>query len=131
MAYFYLIISLFSGTLFSQVHDLKVISYNIRYDNPDDGENNWKYRKETLINYFNENKPDLVGMQEVLITQLSFLDKSLDEYKYVGVGREDGKSKGEYSPIFYRNSQKLYSISQIFIDLNRSISCIKCYSNFS
>ena len=84
MAHFYLIISLFSCILFSQVNDLKVISYNIRYDNPDDGDNNWKHRKETLINYFNENKPDLIGMQEVLITQLSFLDKSLDEYKYVG-----------------------------------------------
>ena len=32
---------------------------------------------------------------------------------------------------FARNSLKLYSISQIFIDLNRSISCIKCYLNFS
>ena len=48
MAHFYLIISLFSCILFSQVNDLKVISYNIRYDNPDDGDNNWKYRKETF-----------------------------------------------------------------------------------
>ena len=116
MAHFYLIISLFSCILFSQVNDLKVISYNIRYDNPDDGDNNWKHRKETLINYFNENKPDLIGMQEVLITQLSYLDKSLDEYKYVGVGREDGKSKGEYSPIFYRNSQlKLLETSTFWL----------------
>ena len=35
-------------------------------------------------------------------------------------------------PKFYAsNFLKLYFISQIFIDLNRSISCIKCYLNFS
>ena len=86
--------------------ELIVLSYNIRYDNPNDGENQWKYRKEIIANYIKEIRPDIIGMQEVLDPQLVFLDISLTEFSFVGVGREDGKTKGEYSPILY-NSNRL------------------------
>ena len=91
---------------FSLKNELTVLSYNIRYDNPNDGENQWKYRKERVANYIKEIKPDIIGMQEVLDPQLVFLDVSLTEFSFVGVGREDGKTKGEYSPILY-NSNRL------------------------
>ena len=87
-------------------NELTVISYNIRYDNPNDGENQWKYRKERVASYIKEISPDIIGMQEVLEPQLVFLDVSLKEFSYVGVGREDGKTKGEFSPILY-NSNRL------------------------
>lgn len=87
-----------------QTPDLEILSYNIRYDNPEDGKNQWKFRKETLMDYFLQNTPDVVGMQEVLHNQLNDLTSTLEDYAYVGVGREDGKTKGEYSPIFYRKS---------------------------
>jgi len=87
-----------------QTPDLEILSYNIRYDNPEDGKNQWKFRKETLMGYFLKNTPDVVGMQEVLHNQLNDLTSTLEDYAYVGVGREDGKTKGEYSPIFYRKS---------------------------
>jgi endonuclease/exonuclease/phosphatase family metal-dependent hydrolase len=83
---------------------LEILSYNIRYDNPEDGKNQWKFRKETLMDYFLQNTPDVVGMQEVLHNQLNDLTSTLEDYAYVGVGREDGKTKGEYSPVFYRKS---------------------------
>ena len=91
---------------FSLKNELTVLSYNIRYDNPNDGENQWKYRKERVASYIKEISPDIIGMQEVLEPQLVFLDVSLTEFSFVGVGREDGKTKGEYSPILY-NSNRL------------------------
>ena len=87
-----------------QTPDLEILSYNIRYDNPEDGKNQWKFRKETLTGYFLKNTPDVMGMQEVLHNQLNDLTSTLEDYAYVGVGREDGKTKGEYSPVFYRKS---------------------------
>ena len=87
-----------------QTPDLEILSYNIRYDNPEDGKNQWKFRKETLMGYFLKNTPDVGGMQEVLHNQLNDLTSTLEDYAYVGVGREDGKTKGEYSPVFYRKS---------------------------
>ena len=85
--------------------NLEVLSYNIRYDNSQDGKNQWSLRKGTLINYFSKSSPDIIGMQEVLHNQLIDISTSLEEYNYLGVGREDGKIKGEYSPIFYRKSK--------------------------
>ena len=103
--YSYMFLFFFSMNFFLK-NELIVLSYNIRYDNPNDGENQWKYRKERIASYIKEISPDIIGMQEVLESQLIFLDVSLKEFSYLGVGREDGKTKGEYSPILY-NSNRL------------------------
>ena len=100
------VLSSFSFIYFSSnTVNLEVMSYNIRYDNSKDGKNQWSFRKQTLINYFLKNSPGIIGMQEVLHNQLTDLSTSMKEYDYIGVGREDGKKKGEYSPILYQKSK--------------------------
>ncbi len=84
-----------------QNNTYKVMTYNIRYDNPDDGENNWHKRKKELTEQIKKHAPDILGTQEVLVHQLGYLDSMLTNYRYVGVGREDGKTKGEYVAFFY------------------------------
>ena len=80
---------------------LRVMSYNIRYDNPEDGRNAWSQRKERVANLIRFYQADLIGLQEVLYRQLTYLEGQLDGYGRIGVGRDDGKQKGEFSPIFY------------------------------
>lgn len=80
-------------------------TFNIRYDNPDDKENNWKFRKDRVAEFIRQEKLDVVGMQEVLHNQLEDLKSRLPEYAEVGIGREDGKQQGEYAPIFYRKDR--------------------------
>ena len=89
---------------FLDVGDIKVISYNIRYDNPEDGVNVWENRKSTISIFLNNQKPELIGFQEVTHSQLLFLTDELSSYEFIGVGRDDGKTKGEYSPIFYNKN---------------------------
>ena len=96
--------SLFSSVLFAQSY--KIMTYNIRYDNPNDGENQWSKRKAFLSNQITYNEPDVFGIQEGLHHQVTYLDNTLVNYKYLGVGRDDGKTKGEYSAVFY-NADKL------------------------
>ena len=83
---------------------LKVISYNVRYtgEPTTDGENHWSYRRHASINMVREERPALIGTQEVLAEQLEFLSENLPEYEAVGVGRDDGVSAGEHMAIFYR-----------------------------
>jgi endonuclease/exonuclease/phosphatase family metal-dependent hydrolase len=88
--------------VFAQNSGYKVLSYNIRYDNKGDGEDRWDNRKEGLIKQVKTINPDVIGFQEVLNPQLEYLGKELAGYKYLGVGRDDGKTKGEYIPIFYK-----------------------------
>ena len=88
-------------TLEPMVNTLRVMSYNIRYDNPDDGPHAWEHRKGKVTNLIRFYQADLIGLQEVLYEQLTYLDGQLDRYDRIGVGRDDGKQQGEYSPIFY------------------------------
>lgn len=83
---------------------LKVISYNVRYtgEPTTDGENHWSYRRHASINMVREERPAVIGTQEVLAEQLEFLSENLPEYEAVGVGRDDGASAGEHMAIFYR-----------------------------
>lgn len=85
--------------------DLRIMSYNIRYNNPGDGERAWDRRKEEVANLIQFYQPDVIGLQEVLLGQLTFLEEQLADYARIGVGREDGKQAGEYSPLLYRKSK--------------------------
>ena len=64
--------------------------------------NIWSNRKDRVLKIIKKLKPDIIGLQEVYEDQLEFLSENLPEYKYKGVGRDDGIRTGEFSPIFYR-----------------------------
>lgn len=89
----------------AEAQSVKVMSYNIRFDNPGDGENAWPNRIQKVAHVIQKYGPDLIGIQEALHHQLEDLTRVLPDYTYVGVGRDDGKEKGEYSAVFYRNSR--------------------------
>jgi len=94
---------IFSGGIFAQ--NLEVMTYNIRYANENDGENSWSKRKDHLANQIKFYEPDIFGVQEGLLEQMDYLKENLHKYNYVGVGREDGKNKGEFSALFYDTDQ--------------------------
>lgn len=77
----------------------------MRFDNKGDGINKWDNRKERVSQFLNDEAADIICLQEVLSRQLSDLDGALDDYAHVGVGRDDGKTRGEYAPIFYKNKK--------------------------
>lgn len=85
--------------------ELNVMSFNMRYDNPEDGENNWQYRRERVARVIAANDVDLFGAQELLVGQLNDLKGLLPGYAEVGVGREDGAEAGEFNPVFYRTDR--------------------------
>lgn len=85
--------------------EITLATFNIRFDNPQDSLNNWKYRKDNVADFIRTQNLDIVGMQEVLHNQLEDLKARLPEYAEVGVGREDGKTKGEYAPIFFKKDR--------------------------
>ena len=91
--------------------DLKVITYNIRYDNPNDGENKWDLRKDFLSKQIQFYAPDVFGIQEGKLHQLQYLDSTLVDYEYIGIGRDNSPYQGEFSAVFY-NHKKLQLIKE-------------------
>jgi endonuclease/exonuclease/phosphatase family metal-dependent hydrolase len=84
---------------------LRVMSFNVRYDNPGDGPHQWKYRKSAAAALIRDYDADIVGTQEVLHHQLEDLRSQLPNYAHVGVGRADAQQGGEYSAVLYRHDR--------------------------
>jgi endonuclease/exonuclease/phosphatase family metal-dependent hydrolase len=83
---------------------LRVMTFNIRYNNPQDGKNAWPRRKEKVASVIRLHRTDLAGLQEVQDDQLAELQQLLPEWKWAGLRSRGGKNeKGdEHVPILYR-----------------------------
>lgn len=85
--------------------ELKVMSYNIRMGIAKDGTNSWEFRCPATIEMLKDQQPDIFGVQEAFEYQIKFIEEYCRNYKSVGVGRDDGKKKGEYMSIFWNKKR--------------------------
>lgn len=85
--------------------DVRVMSFNLRRQFILDGLNHWNYRKQYVVQTINRFRPDLLGTQECQPAQARYLRENLPGYRFVGVGRNDGKNSGEMCGIFFRNDK--------------------------
>ncbi|MFK8055564.1 MAG: endonuclease/exonuclease/phosphatase family protein [Saprospiraceae bacterium] len=93
---------------------LDVMTYNLRYATESDGENAWSKRKADVAALIRNYHPSVLGVQEAVHEQMAYLDSTFTEYAYVGVGRDDGATGGEYSAIFYDSTQLRCIASETF-----------------
>lgn len=84
---------------------LSVMTFNMRYDNPEDGQNNWRFRRERIAGVIKAQEIDVLGTQELLSNQFNDLSGLLTGYQGVGVGRLDGAESGEYCAVFFRKDR--------------------------
>lgn len=94
-----------SGFGFAQDSVYVVMTYNIWYANPEAGENIWEYRRDGIAQAVLDEHAEIIGMQEVLLRQLTDLENLLPGYSWVGVGRDDGKQGGEFAPVFFNEER--------------------------
>src|SRR5690606_23875344 len=96
-----------SAPVFSQQTEdasIRVASYNLRMDTPQDSLNAWPHRKENVKALIRYHDFDIIGTQEGFIHQLKGI-LELPEYAYFGAGRDDGKQAGEHSAIIYKKDR--------------------------
>ncbi len=84
---------------------IRLMSYNIRFDNPADSLNAWPNRKVPVVNMIKFYDVDIIAVQEALRHQLTDILANLSGFSFVGLGRDDGDTLGEYSAIIYRSSR--------------------------
>lgn len=88
-----------------KAQQIKIGSFNVRYDNPRDSGNLWVNRAPIVANLIRFHNFDVLGVQEGLKNQLDDISKTLPEYNRYGKGRDDGKDGGEHSAIFYKKDR--------------------------
>ena len=89
----------------AQSQQLRIGTYNVRYDNPKDTGNLWVDRAPVVSALLRFHDFDVFGTQEGLKNQLDDISNSLPEYTRYGVGRNDGKDQGEHSAIYFKKDQ--------------------------
>ena len=95
------------AALCAMAQTLNAGSFNIRMHSKVDYKNGdgWTERREVMCDLVAFTAFDIFGAQEVCHDQLEYMLERLPEYDYIGVARDDGKKKGEYSPVFYRRDR--------------------------
>lgn len=96
------------GVACNRTSEIKVMSYNIRLSSGTieaDSIYHWEHRKQASLNLMHEEQPTVFGLQEACPDQMDYMVENLPEYGYIGVGRDDGKRKGEFMAIFYKKDE--------------------------
>lgn len=110
-----ILLSIFAGCADKAGKDaIKVMTLNVRLNTPVDSMNAWPNRAAIVCNFIKSEKPDLLGMQEVLLNQYEVLDSVLAGYASIGVGRSDGAKGGEMNPVFFRKDRYEMARSKTF-----------------
>ncbi|MDR2858998.1 MAG: endonuclease/exonuclease/phosphatase family protein [Mediterranea sp.] len=91
-------------TCITQAQVIRVASYNLRMDTPQDSLNSWSHRKESVKALIQYHDFDIIGIQEGFLHQLKGICE-LPEYAYFGAGREDGKEAGEHAASIYKKDR--------------------------
>jgi endonuclease/exonuclease/phosphatase family metal-dependent hydrolase len=93
--------------------EIRVMSFNLRYDKPDSGDHAWRVRKQAVAALITHYSPDIIGTQEGQAHQLLDLHRLLPNYQSVGNDRT-GNNTGEFCAILYRTERLRCLSSQDF-----------------
>lgn len=102
--YLPLLLIMLVSSVFAQ-ESINVMTYNIRLNTAGDGEHAWPHRKDDVISTIRFHQAEIFCLQEVLHMQMEDIIAAFPDFGHVGVGRDDGISAGEYSPVFYDKSR--------------------------
>lgn len=93
---------------------MRILSYNIRCDMGADGPNDWVHRAPLLFRVIEEQKADLVALQEVLPHQRREIESRFPNYRWLGRGR-NYNGDGEQCTIGFQPSYKLLDWSTFWL----------------
>lgn len=84
---------------------IRVMTYNVRYANPNDGENVWENRRDHVATAIRFHRPDVVGLQEAFHDQVEDLRERLPDFEWLAAGRSEEGTAGEYVAVGYRRNR--------------------------
>jgi endonuclease/exonuclease/phosphatase family metal-dependent hydrolase len=84
---------------------LRVATFNIRNGIAMDGLDSWPFRRRAAADAVARLNLDLAGLQEVYGFQQGYLLRRLPGYAVTGVGRTDGRGRGERCTVLYRRAR--------------------------
>lgn len=84
---------------------IQAMTFNIRYGTANDGPDHWEHRRHLVFDRIRQSRADVIGLQEALHFQIRQILDAVEGYASIGVGRDDGAYRGEFSNILYRTDR--------------------------
>ncbi|MCX7822806.1 MAG: endonuclease/exonuclease/phosphatase family protein [Syntrophobacterales bacterium] len=92
---------------------IRVMTFNIRFDNPKDGEKRWDLRKNLVVNIVRKYRPHILGIQEATWRQIMHLRETIGEYDFCLRGRV-WDDTCQYPTLMYRRDKIVCKKSEDF-----------------
>ena len=113
---------------------MKFVTFNLRVDRPQDGENNFVYRQPLIVRVIGREKPDVVCFQEVEPHMAAWLRRSFPDYYAVGCGRSEKLDGEQMTVMFRKNDYQLLEMHTFWLSETPSVpgsrypdsSCPRC-----
>ena len=99
------LVLLWSHASLQAAEPLTAMTFNIRYGTANDGVDHWTLRRNFLFDVVREQNADIIGLQEALDFQIREIVEAVPGYAVVGVGRDNGRTAGEYSAVLVRKDR--------------------------
>ncbi len=93
----------------------KYVTFNIRYDCERDGRNQFVYRQPLILRAIREEKPDIIGFQEVMVHMAAWLKENLTDYYVIGCGRNRGLNGEQMSVAFRKDKYNLVEMRTFWL----------------
>ncbi len=91
---------------FEQIeHSTRLMTFNIKYDDPNDGEHAWAKRRDFVVEVIRYHRAEIIGVQDALYHQVKELEYYFPKFKRSGSSSNNGKMDGEFCSIFYDSTK--------------------------
>lgn len=101
--------------------DLRIISSNIRFDNPKDGNHQWAHRRRLLAEVLLSHDPHIICTQEGRSTQLKDFASLLPNYQLID-GHRDYLEERMYPCLFIKSELKVHLSGDIWLSKTPFVS---------
>lgn len=94
---------------------MKIVTFNIRCDYGQDGDNNFCFRKPLILEKLRQERPDIICFQEVLPHVAVWLKEALPEYYVIGCGRSEVLEDEQAAIAYRRDSMNLIQMETYWL----------------
>ena len=95
---------------------MKIMTFNLRYDNESDGFNSWSLRKEPLLKMIHKHQADVIGTQETTDRIYATLKDHFHEYEIIGDGRESNRLGERCSVMIKKDKYKVLKSETVWLN---------------
>jgi endonuclease/exonuclease/phosphatase family metal-dependent hydrolase len=101
---------------------MKIMTFNLRYDNETDGEHSWSFRQGSMLRMIHKHQADVIGTQETSDRIFAYLQAHCPEYELVGDGREANRLGERCAVMIRKDKYRILKTETVWLNGNFTLA---------